>query len=103
MMANPKTEDDMGPESADDIAKRNIQSLRTWRHWTQADLAERIGKTQPWLSKRLTGRVPLNLRDLDLIASAFLVSAASLIEPRAPDQWERRSGVDRRRGLPREE
>lgn len=44
----------------------------------QADLAELIGERQNWVSKRLTGDVPMRLDDLERIAQALGVSVVEL-------------------------
>lgn len=50
---------------------------------TQTELARRLGHRQDWLSRRLTGRVELNLGEIDAIAGVLGVPAARLLRPAA--------------------
>lgn len=82
-----------------------VKALMEWRKMTQAELAEQLNRTQPWLSKRLTGTTPFQIEDLDLLGAFFGLSPAELLQDghgnldrRTGD--ERRSGTDRRRARP---
>ena len=97
---------DDGQESAEQRLRKNLLELMESRRMTQAELAERLGKGQPWLSKRLSGK-PWNeggsrfqLEDLDAIAHIFGLSPAQLLEP-GHGKWDRRSGTERRGGIDR--
>jgi transcriptional regulator with XRE-family HTH domain len=79
-----------------------VNALMEWRRMTQAELAEKLGQSQPWLSKRLTGRTPFQIEDLDLIGAFFGLSPAELLQDGHGNldrrsSGERRSGTDRRR------
>ena len=86
---------------ADELVRRNIKALMEWRDWTQAEFAARLRKNQPWLSKRLTGKTPFSLEDMDRIAAVFLIPPAALLHPGGIGGFERRSGKDRRSGKER--
>lgn len=64
---------------------------------TQAQLADRLGETQPWVSKRLTGVNRFQLEDLDKLTAIFELSPAELLRP-GYGKWDRRNGRDRRTG-----
>jgi len=55
-----------------------IRDCLTRSGMRQADLAERIGERQNWVSKRLTGDVPFRLADLERIAAALGTSVVEL-------------------------
>ena len=67
-----------------------------WRGWTQAEFAEKVGQTQPWVSKRLNDLQPFRVEELDAIANAFMVPVSALLEPGGLAEYERRTGHDRR-------
>lgn len=46
---------------------------------TQEQLAERIGKSQPWVSRRIIGVTPADASDIELIAAALGVPVADLL------------------------
>jgi len=96
--------DESGAEA---ILRRNIEQLMKTRHMKQAELAERVGKSQGWLSKRLNGKLSkdggsrFQVQDLDAIAAAFELSPAALLRP-GHQNWDRRRSVrDRRSGFDR--
>lgn len=86
---------------AQELVRRNVRTMMDWRGWTQAEMAERVHKTQPWLSKRLNGVVRFQIEDLDQVAAAFLIPLSSLLEPGGLGEYERRTGHDRRSGKDR--
>lgn len=88
------------PETTNERIQRNIRELMRWRRMTQADLADALGESQPWLSKRLTGTTPFQLCDVDAIAAVFELSPAELLRE-GYGKWDRRAGGDRRTGLER--
>ena len=54
-----------------------IQALRKARKWSQAQLAEKIGCTQAWISKLETpGNQAVSLRMLYRVASAFDIAVS---------------------------
>lgn len=86
---------------ANDQLRINVRELMDLRNWSQADLAERLKRSQPWLSKRLTGTTPFHMKDVDEIAHVFGLAPAELLcvgfgKWDRRHQPERRSGVDRR-------
>jgi transcriptional regulator with XRE-family HTH domain len=91
------------PRSANDQLRVNVRELMEVRRWKQADLAERLGMSQPWLSKRLTGITPFHMEDVDAIAAAFGLAPWELLcggfgsFDRRKASSDRRSGEDRRR------
>jgi transcriptional regulator with XRE-family HTH domain len=58
---------------------RTIQKIRTERHITQEQLAERLNVSQSWLARIETGREIPNLRRLQQIARALGVTVKDLI------------------------
>lgn len=48
-----------------------IRLLRRNRGWTQADLADRIGKSRPYVTQVETGRITPSLAVLDAIIMVF--------------------------------
>lgn len=90
--------------TANEWVQNNVKELMGLWRLTQAELAERLGVSQPWLSKRLTGKTPFQIEDLDALAHAFGLSPHELLCA-GFGQWdrrdgrERRSGADRRRGV----
>ncbi len=49
------------------------------RRATQADLAEALGKSQPYVSRRLSGEVPFDIDDLYRLADYFGVEVTDLL------------------------
>lgn len=88
-------------ESSVERVRRNVRALMEFFGFNQAELAERIGKSQSWVSKRVKGNVPFKLKDLDALASALGVPAPSLLYEYGSGAFERRRGQDRRSGLDR--
>jgi transcriptional regulator with XRE-family HTH domain len=97
-------EQDCAP--AEHRLRTNVLELMEFRRMTQAELAELLGKSQPWLSKRLSGKPwseggsRFQIEDLDALANVFGLSPAQLLEP-GHGKWDRRSGRDRRSGFDR--
>lgn len=56
-----------------------LQSLIDRDVWSQRELAKRVGKSQPWLQKILSGENSLRLDDIDAMAAACRVPPAELI------------------------
>lgn len=46
---------------------------------SQADLADRVGEGQPWISRRLSGTVIVDVVELGRIAAALGVPVAQLL------------------------
>jgi transcriptional regulator with XRE-family HTH domain len=51
---------------------------------SQGDLAQALGWSDPYLSRRLTGRVSFSLTDIELIATALDVPRSQLLEAPMP-------------------
>lgn len=49
------------------------------RRWSQADLAQRLGTDQMWLSRRLRGTKPLSLTEFEAIARALEITPTELL------------------------
>lgn len=49
------------------------------RRLSQRDFADAIGKSQVWVSRRLSGAVPLTVDDVELIARGLEVEVAALL------------------------
>lgn len=86
--------------SAEERLRQNVLELLTFRRMKQTDLAERLGRSQSWVSKRLKGKHEgkgsrFQLSDLDALGRVFGLSPAELLQP-AYGKWDRRSGHERR-------
>ena len=66
---------------SDQVAEE-IRVLLVRRRRSASDLARQIGMTQPYLSRRLTGEVALDLDDLQRIAHALDVDVRDLLPAR---------------------
>jgi transcriptional regulator with XRE-family HTH domain len=91
---------DPTPRTANEWARANVREAMDLRKWSQAELANRLDRSQPWLSKRLTGTTEFQIGDLDALATVFGLSPSELLQP-GFGKWdrrkgERRSGTDRR-------
>jgi transcriptional regulator with XRE-family HTH domain len=93
-------QDPTTPRTANDWLRVNVQELMKVRRWTQAQLADRLGVSQPWLSKRLTGTTPFQIEDLDSISALFGLTPQELLCA-GYGKWDRRSGRERRSGFDR--
>lgn len=82
--------------TAEDLLRQKIAVLLHQRGWSQIEFAERLGKSQAWVSRKLTGVQAFRLRDLDAIAGLFAISLPELFFDEY-GQWDRRSGGDRRK------
>lgn len=88
------------PETANERVRRNLREIMRIRRMSQAQLADALGRSQPWLSKRLTNVTPFHLEDIDAISAIFgLTPAEFLCE--GYGQFDRRKGGDRRVGQDR--
>src|SRR5688572_16261056 len=101
---------DMGghdtPATAEEWLRRNVVELMRFYRMRQATLAEKIGRSQSWLSRRLSGKPwdqggsRFQFEDLDKLADVFGVSPAELLQPKY-GEWDRRTGHERRSGTDR--
>lgn len=88
------------PTAAERLRAR-VRRCMEDRRLSQTALAELMGKTQSWLSRRLKedaqGRQNFRMRDLDHLAQIFEITVPELFFDQY-GQWDRRSGRDRRHG-----
>jgi transcriptional regulator with XRE-family HTH domain len=88
-------------ESAEERLRLNLVELMEFRRMKQSELAERLGRSQSWVSKRLAGKDGggnrFQMSDLDALATIFGLSPWELLQP-AYGKWDRRSGDERRSG-----
>ena len=64
-----------------DVAAEEIRALLGRKRMSQAELARRLNMTGAWLNYRLTGRQPIDLNDLQLIAAVLKVQPSDLLVP----------------------
>jgi transcriptional regulator with XRE-family HTH domain len=67
------------PQSLDQQARERIRSWISTTGVTQAQLGERIGRTQAWMSRYLKGEFDADLTTLDRMAQTFGFSIAGLL------------------------
>lgn len=84
-------------DGAEAQLRQNITELMEWRHMNQADLAAKLDRTQPWVSKRMSGKTKFTVPDLDALCVVFLLEPHQLLRP-GHGKWERRKHRDRRSG-----
>lgn len=64
---------------------KNIEALLDLYRWTQADFAAKLGRSQPWVSKRMSKKPEVankwKVEDLDALAQVFQVTAYDLLRP----------------------
>jgi transcriptional regulator with XRE-family HTH domain len=66
------------------LNKRVVQEIRAEmgrQRLSGVQLASAIGRTQNWISSRLTEKTPLSLADLEQIARGLRVPVVQFIEP----------------------
>ncbi|HTH02335.1 MAG TPA: helix-turn-helix transcriptional regulator, partial [Vicinamibacterales bacterium] len=84
---------------AEDQLCENIRELLKTYRWTQAELAERLGRTQPWVSKRMTRNPDAankwKVEDLDGLVRVFQLAPWELLRP-GHGRLDRRSPYARR-------
>jgi len=57
----------------------NVRAELARKGITQTDLAAKLAKSQPFVSRRLSGRVPFDVADLAAIASVLDITVADLV------------------------
>lgn len=62
-----------------ELAAEEIRVLLARRRISASELARRIGVTQPYISRRLTGEIALDVDDLQAIADALGVAVVELL------------------------
>lgn len=83
--------------TASEILRARIAGLVKQRGWSQIQLSAALGKSQAWVSRKLTGVQEFRIRDLELLAHVFDITVPELFFDTF-GQWDRRSGTDRRKG-----
>ncbi len=86
-----------GMATASERLRERVRDFMDAQRFSQTKLATRLGKTQSWLSRRLSGNQSFRLRDLDQLADIFGVTVPELFFD-TYGQWDRRSKSDRRKG-----
>lgn len=69
-------------KSPDDLTMRvaaEVRAVMARQMINQQTLADRVGVTQSYLARRLVGRVPFDISDLERVAAALGVTVLSLI------------------------
>lgn len=62
------------------VFRQNLKTLMDRRKWSQADLAERMECTQPYISQLLTGAREPGLTTVEKVAGVFGVTPESLLK-----------------------
>lgn len=68
------------PTKPSELFRRNLQAALDARQWTQANLAERMDCTQPYISQVLLGKRDVTLGVLVKFADALNVSVPELFK-----------------------
>jgi transcriptional regulator with XRE-family HTH domain len=63
---------------ADEKVAAEIRAALARQRVTQSVLADRLGVSQAWVSRRLSGEVPLTIADITQIAAELGVEVSSL-------------------------
>jgi len=71
--------DEHMPDNNDDDLQLQIRIAMLHKHLTQQELGRRLGWTQPMVSRRLTGKTPIGLREALRIAEVLETSLDSLL------------------------
>jgi transcriptional regulator with XRE-family HTH domain len=69
----------------------NIKAEMARRDVTQASLAGKLGVSQQFISRRLSGKVPLSVDELGDIAAAIGVPLVDLVDERATHRQQERA------------
>lgn len=85
-----------GMSTASDKLRVRVREYMDAHKMSQTQLAARLGKTQSWLSRRLTGDQSFRMKDLDPLATIFRITVPELFFDTF-GQWDRRTKVDRRK------
>lgn len=72
------------PITFNESVAREVRAEMARRRWGQHAMAARLGWSQAFLSRRLTGRTPFSTHDLEKVAAALEVPVAQLIQPAHP-------------------
>lgn len=66
------------------VVARNVMRLRIQRGWTQQQLAQELGVTQPRIAQIESAGTNVQVDTLDRLAAVFGVEPASLLQPGKP-------------------
>lgn len=69
----------MPTDTAVERVAANVRAELARKGITQSDLAAKLNKSQPFISRRLSGRVAFDVADLASIATVLDVSITSLV------------------------
>lgn len=86
--------------SLGEVLRQNIKDLMEWRRWNQADLCKKIGRSQPWLSKRIAYKSKFTVEDVEMLAQAFMLEPCDLLRPGHGKRDRRIGPLDRRQAPP---
>jgi transcriptional regulator with XRE-family HTH domain len=78
MKSRVRVKHEPGPEPIDQVFTE-IRVAMARRDWNQRDLANAIGVSEHWVSRRFTRQSDLSVDDLFRIADAFNMPAAELL------------------------
>lgn len=87
------------PMTAKQLVAEEIRALKARRNDTQEALAAHLGRSQSYVSRRLTGEYPFDLDDLELIAARYDVPITDLF-PRTNHQESSRTNRQNSREIP---
>lgn len=79
--------------SLDELVSREIRAEMGRQRIIQSTLAEAMGVTDNWVSRRLRDETPITVKDLEKFAAALGVSVMDLLQARH-EEMDRR-GMDR--------
>ena len=92
-MANEVT--DSRPRRLSELVGTEIKVMLLRRNMSGRRLAAKLGVSQTWLSSRLAGTTPIDLNDLDRIATAIGVPVQALLPDELGPNSPNNSGVPR--------
>lgn len=71
----------IGPAGAlSRAASAEIRAELARRQWTQAELAQRVGKSKNYLNTRLRDHAPLTVNDIEEIGAALGIAPGALLK-----------------------
>jgi ribosome-binding protein aMBF1 (putative translation factor) len=66
------------------VVARNVMRLRMQRGWTQQQLAQALGVTQPRIAQIESASANVQIDTLDRLATVFSIEPARLLQPGTP-------------------
>lgn len=67
-------------QNSQDVTTTGIRMHLALKQRSQTWLASEIGESSHWVSRRMSGKVKLNLEDIDRIASALSTDLLGILE-----------------------